>query len=252
MYLRKLPARLRAAALLLLGFFLHGCDMAGQAGVPTQPTAGQQAAQDDKVFAAAYAAYERNDDATALAGFTAIAARKPDAKFMLGTMVQEGRGTAPDKARSYQLLSEAARAGSHSAASVVGFMQIIGNGVEWNPEAGAALLRFARADPNLRESVRTNALALCPKAQTQLESLPSLFDMVKRHMPAKAALCAVAAVTSDASERVQYSQCVRELCSAEEAFGEANSCDAMQRESQRVEKQRDLLKRTLTVLECGP
>lgn len=224
--------------------------MPGRAGVSSQPPAKPQAVQDDQVYAAAYAAYQRNDNVTALAGFSAIAERKPNAKFMLGTMVQEGRGTAPDKARSYRLLSEAAAAGSHSAASVVGFMQIIGNGVEWNPEAGAALLRFAQADPNLRGSVQANAQALCPKAQAQLGSLPSLFDMVKRHMPAKATLCAVAAVTSDAAERVQYSQCVRELCAAEEAFGASNSCDAMQRESQRVEKQRDLLKRTLTVLEC--
>lgn len=252
MCVRKFSARIRAVGFLLLVIFLCGCDMAGHTALSNQPTAEQQAIQDDKVYSAAYAAYERKDDATALAGFSATAARKPDAKFMLGVMIQEGRGTAPDKARSYQLLSEAASAGSHSAASVVGFMQIIGNGVEWNPEAGAALLRFAQADPNLRDSVRANAEGLCPKAQSQLKSLPSLFDMVKRHMPAKATLCAVAAVTSDATERVQYSQCVRELCAAEEALGESNSCDAMERESQRVEKQRGLLKRTLAALECGP
>jgi len=43
---------------------------------------------------------------------------------------------------------------------------------------------------------------------------------------------------------------VREMCATEEAFGDTNSCEAMERVSRKDDAQRASLKRMLAALEC--
>ncbi len=246
------PVPMRAVGIVFFAVLAYGCDVTGQTNPPAELAAERQAGEDQRAYAAAYAAYERKDDALAWAGFAALAERKPDAKFMLGMMIREGRGAAPDDGRSYRLLSEAAAAGSPGAAMLVGFMQITGDGAEMNPEAGVALLRVALNEPRLRDSVRKNVESICEETRTRLRSLPSLFDMVKRHLPGKATFCAAVVVANEQAERGHYAECVRDLCQAEEGLGESNSCDALDAEARRVEKHRAMYTRMLAALECAP
>lgn len=241
-----------ATCILLVIIFLSGCDVSSQphGAAPSSPTSTAYAQQQE--FDAAVAAYQARDYATARARFTVLAnSGNAPAKSNLAVMALHGQGTAPDAYRAYQLFAEAAQQGVAHAAMNAGFLQVAGNGTEADPEAGAARIRAARTMPELQEEIHTRIELVCIGTRDELRRLPTIFDLFKKHMPGKAALCAFDTLAADTADDDKFGKCVRTTCRLEVALGEADSCESLYVESAQNERRRAMLRRVLVAMECS-
>ncbi len=200
----------------------------------------------------ALAAYQARDYVTARTKFTALAnAGNATAKSNLAVMALRGQGIAADNYLAYQLFAEAAQQGLAHAAMNAGFMQVVGDGVEPDPEAGAARIRSARSMQELREEIRRRSELVCTNTREEMQRLPTIFDLVKKHMPAKAALCAFDTLTAETDDKDKFANCVRSACRLEVTLGEKDSCESLSIESAQHERRRAMLRRVLVAMECS-